>query len=200
MPKQVLQKQWSRILDALRKATCDQDVVESLPEIQAQYARILAIEDKEDREAMLSTLAPIPGDPFDREGMVKMAGIAPTENSTAQQMASGYISSFLRWGYIRKVGKKATTGVGRPSYDYIVTDFGFRVTLPGTQFKTVKKGPGQKGVEPEDHESTMQEDVEALVRAVGVLKTAQSRKEETSARAKLFELHETILNRYGMEG
>jgi hypothetical protein len=63
------------------------------------------------------------GNPFTASDLAAVAKLRRTERSTADKMAYGWISKFLRWGYVRKAA--STTGQsGRRVQGYAVTPNG----------------------------------------------------------------------------
>ncbi len=109
-------------------------------------------------------------DPFTIEEMVEIAEIPGTENSTARAMASGYISSLRKWGYVRRHEKQVSTGRGRPGYSYAVTESGLKATLLASPLG----------------------DLERLMKAVSDLRDAEGPKAEAAALKNVFRVHDEI--------
>jgi predicted ArsR family transcriptional regulator len=109
-------------------------------------------------------------DPFTIEEMVEIAEISGTENSTARAMASGYISSLRKWGYVRRHEKQVSTGRGRPGYSYAVTDSGLKATLLASPLG----------------------DLERLMKAVTDLREAEGPKAESNALKNLYRIQDEI--------
>jgi hypothetical protein len=74
--------------------------------------------------------------PFTAAQLAKAAGFKATERSKATDIAAGWISKLVRWGYVRRVepsrDASPTTG-GRPQRFYELTNWGL-----------IKKAPKRK--------------------------------------------------------
>lgn len=62
---------------------------------------------------------------FSVDDVVARGGVVAGPSSEPRFMASGYLSSFRKWGFIKRVGKLKQSGPGRPTYTYRVTDYGY---------------------------------------------------------------------------
>lgn len=180
------QKQWARILASLRKKFCANP--EELPEIQRLYLEQMSAKENGDdataraieESSKASIAVPIP---FDREAMVEVAKIKAGENSTPEQMASGYLSSLQRWGYIRRHEKAETGKPGRPSYTYVVTDYGFKAHLQSMRAVVERDGV----------EIDFEADFQRLSAAIEDLGKAHGKRGEVDALKNLLKVHHDIL-------
>jgi hypothetical protein len=63
---------------------------------------------------------------FTAEDLVEEAEIGPTKDSSAKQIASGFLSKLTRWGYIKRHGKQGALRV-------------YKITRWGLKYKPRKK-------------------------------------------------------------
>lgn len=63
--------------------------------------------------------------PFTAAQLAEAAGFKSTAKSRSNDIAAGWISNFVRWGYILR-GKRRDSRGGRPVMEYSLTTWGLR--------------------------------------------------------------------------
>lgn len=61
--------------------------------------------------------------PFTAPDLARVAGLQDTESSTASQIATAWLSKFVKWGYVRIIGK-VTGESGRQTNAYVISENG----------------------------------------------------------------------------
>lgn len=70
--------------------------------------------------------------PFTAAQLAEEAGFKATERSGARDIAAGWISKLVRWGYVKRVGKDESAG-GRPVVRYELTTWGLKFRPAGAK-------------------------------------------------------------------
>lgn len=121
--------------------------------------------------------APIP---FTIDSMVEIAPITAGEKSSVREMASGYLSTFRKWGYVRRAERLERKGPGRPSYSYVITDSGMKTKFNEPQASKLEQA---------------ENDVGALIRAIQVFREADGDRAEAAALKDLLRTADQIVER-----
>jgi hypothetical protein len=64
-----------------------------------------------------------PKGPFTKDDLAQAAGIQDGPKSLAGRIASAWLTKFVKWGYVERVGEIPGAGI-RPTYQYAVTEKG----------------------------------------------------------------------------
>lgn len=186
------QKEWARILASLRRKFCTKESAGILPELQRLYLEQMTARKNGDDGAEAGIVASIDeigrpvAVPFDRQEMIEAGKVRPGANSTVEQMASGYLSTLQKWGYIKRYAQIPMNGPGRPSYTYVVTDYGFKVHLESMRAVVEKDGI----------EVDFEADFNRLSQAVQDLRQAHGKRAEAETYKELMKVHHEIVENH----
>ena len=75
-----------------------------------------------------------PKDPFTASQLAREADLKTTKKSSGQQIASAWLSKFVGWGYVLRMGNAPPT-FGRPERLYVLTEWGRKKNRPLRKFK-----------------------------------------------------------------
>jgi len=115
--------------------------------------------------------------PFSAEDVMKAAGISKSEKCTAKQNASGIISTLYKWGYVKRHGSLPSTGPGKPSATYVITEYGAKVEQRESKNSQLESLDGE---------------LRKLIQAVRNFQSAEGEKAEAKALKELFRVCDEV--------